>query len=285
MTYQVPNIIHASSLDAKAGRPVPLPPVALLGALWDGSSSFARGAAGAPAAIRAALACEAGNPWTETGHDINIILGDAGDVRPEPDPRTAVELGVAKIIRGGQKPIILGGDHSITHPAVRAVAAAHRTLTVIHFDAHPDIHDAFEGDRHSHASPFARIMEELGNIRLVQVGLREATPHQREQAARFGAEWMEMKDHATWPVIEPDGPMYISIDLDALDPAFAPGVSHPSPGGMSTRQLLDILHALPSRDTPIVGADVVETNPTRDFLGLTAQTAAKLTAELAGLMA
>ncbi|MFW5734217.1 MAG: agmatinase [Oceanidesulfovibrio sp.] len=285
MTRQAPNIVadQNAATDSRMSRMNA--PVTLLGAPWDGSSSFARGAAGGPAAIRAALASEAGNPWTETGRNLRQILGDSGDVRlPEDSPRSAIENAVAEIIRCGQKPIILGGDHSITYPAVRAVAAACETLTLVHVDAHPDIHDAFEGDPYSHASPFARIMEEFGHIRLVQVGVREATPHQREQAERFGAEWLEMKDHARWKRIETSGPVYVSCDLDGLDPAFAPGVSHPSPGGMSTRQLLDMLHGL-AADAEIVGADVVELNPTRDFLGLTAQTAAKITAELAGLMA
>ncbi len=260
--------------------------VALLGAPWDASSSFARGSAGGPAAIRAALACESGNSWTETGRDLRVILTDAGDVcLTQADPRAAIELAVAEIIRNGQKPLVLGGDHSVTYPVVRAVAAHHETLTIIHIDAHPDIHEAFEGDQFSHASPFARIMEEFGHIRLVQIGIREGTPHQREQAERFGAVWLEMKDRATWPRLEPTGAVYVSCDLDALDPAFAPGVSHISPGGLSTREILDLLHGITGDRTEIVGADVVEMNPTRDFMSLTAHTAAKIAAELAGLMA
>jgi agmatinase len=258
--------------------------VALLGVPWDGSSSFARGAAGGPAAIRATLASEAGNPWTETGTNLRAFLEDDGDVAlAASEPFAAIESAVADIVSRGRAPLVLGGDHSVTYPAVRAVAPAYATLTILHFDAHPDNYDAFEGDPYSHASPFARIMEDFPHIRLVQIGLREATPHQRRQAERFDAVWLEMKEHARWPALSASGPVYVSVDLDALDPAFAPGVSHPSPGGLTTRQLLDMLHGL-GPDATVVGADVVELNPTRDLMGLTALTAAKIAAELAGLM-
>ena len=118
--------------------------------------------------------------------------------------------------------------------------------------------------------------------RLVQVGIRTPNKHQREQAERFGVEMVQMADFdpARVPVL--DGPLYVSIDLDGLDPAFAPGVSHHEPGGLSVRDLLRVLHA---QRGPLVGADVVELNPDRDVNGMTAMVAAKLVKELCGYSA
>ena len=153
-------------------------------------------------------------------------------------------------------------------------------IDVVHIDAHSDLYDELHGDRLSHACPFSRIMEEGLVSRLVQLGIRTLNAHQRAQAERFGVEVFEMRDWRPEDGLPADlaGPLYLSLDLDALDPAFAPGVSHPEPGGLSTRQLLDILQALPA---PLIGADLVELNPLRDPLGLTARVAAKLLKEIA----
>ena len=154
-------------------------------------------------------------------------------------------------------------------------------FSILHFDAHPDCYHEFEGNPHSHACPFSRIMEEGLCTRLISVGIRTASGHQREQQARFGIEWLEMKDRAKWPRLSFDGPVYVTVDLDALDPAFAPGVSHHEPGGLTTRELLDILQAV---DGPIIGADIVELNPDRDLNSTTSMTAAKLLREIAGMI-
>jgi arginase family enzyme len=117
--------------------------------------------------------------------------------------------------------------------------------------------------------------------RLIQVGIRTMNAHCRAQTARFGVEVIEMKDFAADRVPIPDAPLYISIDLDALDPAFAPGVSHHEPGGLSTRELISVLQRLRG---PVIGADIVEYNPTRDTNGMTATVAAKLVKEVASLI-
>jgi arginase family enzyme len=148
---------------------------------------------------------------------------------------------------------------------------------VVQLDAHPDLYDDFEGDRLSNACPFARIMEEGQVARLVQVGIRTLNGPQRAQAERFGVEVVEMKAWSPDLVVKSDGPIYVSLDLDVLDPAYAPGVSHPEPGGLSTREVVGFLQRL---DGPLVGADLVELNPTRDPTGLTALVAAKLAKEL-----
>jgi agmatinase len=255
---------------------------ALLGVPWDEHSSFARGAALAPSAIRAALRSPSTNLSTESGLDLGTQPGftDAGDLEVPAGEAApgAIERGAARVLASGARLLALGGDHAVTYPLLRAQAACHPGLTLVHLDAHPDLYDAFDGDRLSHACPFARILEERLVRRLVQVGIRTQNAHQREQAERFGVERVEMKDWRPDLVVEAEGPVYVSIDLDVLDPAFAPGVSHPEPGGPSTRDVIGLLQRLRGR---LVGADVVELNPTRDPGGLTACVAAKLVKELA----
>jgi arginase family enzyme len=154
-------------------------------------------------------------------------------------------------------------------------------LTIVHFDAHPDLYDEFAGNRLSHACPFARIMEEGLAKKLVQVGIRTMNGHQRAQAKTFGVEVVEMESLPAYDRLELQGPVYISFDVDVLDPAFAPGVSHREPGGMSVREAIAHLHAIQGR---IVGADLVEYNPVQDVSGATATVAGKILKEILGKM-
>jgi agmatinase len=255
----------------------------LIGLPYDASSSFLRGSAAAPPLIRQAISSPAGNPFSERGADLQH-LADAGDLRLSEDPataRTQIQAAVDAILDDKHGPLALGGDHSITYPIMRAVAKYHRTVTILHIDAHADLYDEYEGDRYSHACPFARIMEEDLCGRLVQVGIRTLTPHQRAQVTRFGVDMIEMQHFAAGARPAIAGPVYVSVDLDALDPAFAPGVSHRDSGGLSVRDVLAMIHALKG---PIVAADVVEFNPSRDIDGVTASAAAKIVREIAGVM-
>ena len=275
--------------------------VALLGVPTDVNSSFRRGPAAAPARIREILRSDVGNSATESGAELGaeIELIDAGDVEIREDATDAERI-TARVSALGSAtdpvtasaaaerdriplvPLVLGGDHSITFPVVRALAALHGPLQILHVDAHSDLYDDFEGNPHSHASPFARIMEQGLASRLVQVGIRTLNRHQREQAERFGVEIITMREFVSSMVPVLTGPLYVSVDLDGLDPAFAPGVSHQEPGGLTTRQLLDVLQA---QQGPLVGADLVELNPALDLQGITAALAAKLVKELASLAA
>ena len=260
--------------------------VRLIGLPTDSHSSFLRGAAAAPAAIRAALASDHANMACENGLELgtDIAVEDSGDLALDEGPGDYDRIVAAArtAARDGVIPIFLGGDHMVSFPAVAGLAAVHGPLNILHFDAHPDLYDDFGGDPLSHASPFARIMERGLARRLVQVGIRTANAHCRAQSQRFGVETIAMRGFAPEHVPIPQAPLYISIDLDALDPAFAPGVSHHEPGGLSTRDILAVLARV--RD-PIVGADVVEYNPSRDINAMTATLAAKLVKELAALAA
>lgn len=264
--------------------------VKLLGVPYDAHSSFLRGPALAPSAIRAALTCGSANWCTESGLDldpeVNCDWTDIGDVDvPDagPDAVEAIRAAAAEAIADGSSLLSLGGDHMVTWPLVQALTDRVDGLTIVHFDAHPDLYDSLAGDRYSHACPFARIMEAGKVSRLIQFGIRTMNPHQREQADRFGVQVHEFGD---WDGSVPplSGPVYVTIDLDALDPAFAPGVSHHEPGGLSTRQLLDAIRQIGASDAVVVGADVVELNPTRDVNDVTAMVAAKLVRELLGLL-
>ena len=268
------------SAEAGVGRPT------LLGVRYDASSSFLRGPAAAPPAIRAELRSEASNSWSEGGLDLAApeLFGDDGDVTPGDDPAASlapIENAVAAILARGERPVVLGGDHSITHPVLRAVRRRHAPLTILHLDAHPDLYDEFEGGRHSHACPFARIMEEGLADQLVQVGIRAMSGLQRPQVERYGVEVVDMARWVRGERWTLRHPVYLSLDLDALDPAFAPGVSHREAGGLSVREVLSIIHGI---DQPIVGADLVEYNPRRDIDDVTVPVAAKLLKEILATM-
>ena len=258
--------------------------VRLIGLPTDSHSSFLRGAAAAPAAIRTALHSDHSNMATESGLEIgdDIMLEDAGDLSLD---ESEEDVGrIAKAAReakaAGAVPIFLGGDHMVTFPIVAGLAEEYCSVNILHFDAHPDLYEDFGGDPLSHASPFARIMERGFARRLVQVGIRTLNGHCRDQVETYGVEVAEMRDFAPDRVPIPEAPLYISIDMDALDPAFAPGVSHHEPGGLSVRELISVLHRV---EGPIIGADVVEYNPSRDVNAMTATVAAKLVKELAAL--
>ena len=269
-------------VDATSGTIRP----ALLGCPFDHHSSFLRGAAGAPESIRRALRSPATNLWSETGIELAspVPIHDAGDVRcaREEDFVTAIETAVAGLIDQGFSPLVLGGDHAVTYPILRGFASRFASLDMLVFDAHPDLYDHFRGDRLSHACPCARIAEEGLVTRLVQIGIRAGNDHQREQARRLGVTVHEMKDAGDFLGLEFHRPLYISFDMDVLDPAFAPGVSHHEPGGFSTREAIRIIQRL--RAPVIVGGDVVETNPVRDPEGVTAAAAAKILKEMAAKM-
>jgi arginase len=259
--------------------------IELLGVPHDDNSSFLRGAADAPPKIRNELWSDANNMWTETGVDLGVQnrLRDHGDLQFQSasDAWELIETRAGEILGEGAPAIFLGGDHAITHPIVRAVRRRHHAFTILHVDAHPDIYQDFQGNPRSHASPFARIMEEGLAERLIQVGIRTATAHQRDQIKKYGVELIEAQDFRDDIRIAFTTPVYISLDIDGIDPAYAPGVAHREAGGLTPRQVINLIHNIAR---PIIGADLVEYNPHCDISNLTAVVAAKLLKEIAGMM-
>ncbi|MGJ8527046.1 agmatinase [Maritalea sp.] len=256
--------------------------VALLGVPVDHNSTYLQGAAIAPQRIREAIHCDSSNMWSELGVDLgdNPQWIDMGDlVFPNNDRQQTSQIirsSADELIKRGERLLSLGGDHSVSFPLIDAHAMHYDGLNILHIDAHADLYDNMDNNPLSHASPFARLMETGRIRRLLQVGIRTLNGHQREQAEKFGVEIIEMKDWSDDHQISFDGPVYMSIDLDGLDPAFAPGVSHHEPGGLSSRQVINIIHKFAG---DLIGADIVELNPNRDINNMTAMVAARLAKE------
>ncbi|MEO1136024.1 MAG: agmatinase [Pseudomonadota bacterium] len=259
--------------------------ISLHGFPWDAGSSYARGPALAPAVIRAVLFSDASSPYSLSGVNIEDAIG-CYDFESLPkngaEARAAIERRIVKSLNENKKPISLGGDHSVTYPILRAMKAHYGPLNILQIDAHTDLYEEFEGDRYSHACPFARAIEDGCINQLVQIGLRSVTPQAKNFGETNGVVMLGADETGAIPFEWLQSPLYVTIDLDGLDPAFAPGVSHPEPGGLSTRDVLSILKSL---SVSPVGADVVELNPERDVNLTTANVAARLVKELIGLMA
>lgn len=250
--------------------------IRIQGIKFDEKSSFQRGSRLAPPLIREAFFCPSANLAAENGELIDLkMLDDKGDFD------VGAYFDIEEVTRNNlddeHKLLTLGGDHSITFPIIKAHHDRFPILDILQIDAHSDLYEEFDGDPYSHACPFARIMENGYASRLVQVGIRTLNPHQKAQAERFQVEIHQMKNLDLAALPEFENPLYISIDLDGIDPAFAPGVSHYEPGGLTSRQVIELIQNL---NCEIVGADIVEYNPNRDFNRMTAYLAAKLMKEL-----
>ncbi len=255
--------------------------VAVQGLRYDESSSFLKGCREAPSEIRNAFRCSSTNYFTESLLDIqdHSHILDHGDLDLSDEPLAKIEEQTGRLLSSDCKVLSLGGDHFVTFPILKAFAEKYGKVNVVQFDAHPDLYEDLEGNRNSHACPFARSHEMDLIQRHLQIGIRTMTLHQNEQAERFGVEVIPIDQPAS--SIELDGATYVTLDLDVLDPAFAPGISHYEPGGLSVREVLSWLQKLKAN---VVGADIVELNPSRDINGVTAMVAAKFYRELIGKM-
>lgn len=260
------------------------PKVAMVGLPLDFNSSHKTGASQAPALLVENIFHPSQNSESENGVDLKGgELKDLGDLALMPE--TAFDMisnTAASLLTRNIKPLFIGGDHSVTWPIMEGFQnQIEGDLTILHIDAHSDTYDDFEGNPWSHASPFARIMEKGLAKRLIQVGIRTMNAHQHEQVNKFGVECLEMKDWVQGWKPEITGPVYMTIDLDGIDPAFAPGVSHREPGGLTTRDVLGLIqHVGPN----LVGADFVEYNPAMDIDDQSLMVGVKLIKELAGQM-
>ncbi len=252
--------------------------VAIVGAPMDDLTSDRPGTRFGPRAIRAA-SCPPG-PHLEAKVDAMEILRvvDFGDAPVAPsDPlgsHAAIERTVAQVVAAGAIPIVLGGDHSIAEPDIRAVAAAFGPVAVVHFDTHTDTGEEVFGVEISHGTPFYRLVRDghIDGSRYVQIGLRGYWPGEHEFAwqAEHGITSLFMHDvreRGIRAIVEEavavigDAPTFLSVDVDVLDPAFAPGTGTPEPGGMTSVDLLWACRTLASQ-LRLVGMDVVEVIPT-----------------------
>jgi agmatinase len=252
--------------------------VAIVGAPTDDLVSDRPGTRFGPRAIRAA-SCPPG-PHLEAGIDAFEALRvvDFGDAPVLPadaaGTHAAIEATVGEVLAAGAIPIVLGGDHAIAEPDIRACAAQHGPVGLIHFDTHTDTGRALFGVEVSHGTPMYRLVEQ-GHVdprRYVQIGLRGYWPGEPEfswQAQRgiVSLFMHDVRDRGIRAIVEEAvsaagaGPVFLSVDVDVLDPAFAPGTGTPEPGGMTSGDLLWACRELAAR-LEVVGADVVEVIPT-----------------------
>ena len=252
--------------------------VAIVGAPTDDLVSDRPGARLGPRAIRAA-SCPPG-PHLEARIDALAELrvvdyGDAPVIPADPErTRAAIESTVCEVVRAGAIPVVFGGDHSVSEPDVHAVASVHGPVGLVHFDTHTDTGTEVFSVERSHGTPMYRLVRD-GHVdprRYVQIGLRGYWPGEVELAWQAGQGitsifMHELRDRGIAAAVERalavvgDGPTFLSVDVDVLDPAFAPGTGTPEPGGMTSVDLLLAVRLIGERAT-LVGMDVVEVIPT-----------------------
>ncbi|HYP22876.1 MAG TPA: agmatinase [Actinomycetota bacterium] len=281
--------------------------VAIVGAPMDEYVTHRPGARFGPRAIRTAI--DGGGPPKTWHMDLGVDpfaelrVVDHGDAEVVPgDPaasHVAISAAVGRVVAAGAVPVVLGGDHSIAYPDVAAVAASlpKGSLAVVQFDTHTDTATENWGVARAHGTPFRHLVDEgvLPGERLVQVGLRGYWPNPDEWAwARAaGVGWHRMEDVIDRGIdaviddvlerIAPAEHLFLSVDVDVLDPAFAPGTGTPEPGGMSTRVLLRAIRKL-TVAKGLAGMDVVEVSPPYDHADITAMAAHRIVVDaLAGL--
>lgn len=248
----------------------------------DGQSSYRQGCAKGPERIRNAYDGYCYNTTTESGIELTAAVVDLGDWLPQSSWELTAQSyyeGAQSLFRAGKIPFFAGGDHAVTIPIGKALDVLGEPIHVVQIDAHPDMYPELDGNPNSHACVAARLLEFKHIASMTQIGIRTMNLIQNQQAKRFSdrfhlvsardlPEQLEALPH----LIE-GAPVYLTIDLDGLDPAFAPGVSHPVPGGLSSRQVLNLIQRVRWN---LVGMDVVELNPERDVNDQTAILAARL---------
>jgi agmatinase len=287
---RLPHVRDPASLD-----------VALVGIPFDGGTSYRPGARFGPRAVRDQSALiRPWNPVLKVAPFERLRVADYGDVDvvPVSIERTleVIEREIGRLVEHGVTPVSVGGDHSVTLPVLRALAKRHGPVALIHFDAHPDTWDEYFGSKYFHGTPFRRAVEErlIDPRRTVQIGIRGPLygPHDFDFHAEHGLEVLrieEVKAHGVDWVADrlrrlAGTPVYCSFDIDAVDPAYAPGTGTPEVGGLTAYEALSLVRAL--QGLALVGADLVEVSPLYDGPGqVTALLAANLLFELLSLLA
>ncbi|MFC4077279.1 agmatinase [Salinithrix halophila] len=259
----------------------------IYGMPMDWTVSFRPGSRFGPKRVReVSLVLEEYSPYLR--RDLSEVkYYDAGDIplafgNPE---KSVHQIGnfVAKVLEQKKMPLGIGGEHLVTWPVVREVSKYYNKLAVIHLDAHADLRTDYEGEIYSHATPLRKIAQLIGPENVYQFGIRSGTREEFQYA-----EGEKIHFHP-FDVLEPlkkslpelEGrPVYVTVDIDVLDPAFAPGTGTPEPGGISSSELLEAIHAISRSGVKVVGADLVEVAPAYDPTEQTPVTAAKVIREM-----
>lgn len=275
------NVFIAARPDLEESRAV------IYGMPMDWTASFRPGSRFGPRRIReVSLVLEEYSPYLRR-ELADVPFFDAGDIPlPFGNPERSLErIGrfVAEVLDRGKIPIGLGGEHLVTWPVVKEVYKQHPDLAVIHLDAHADLRTEYEGESLSHATPLRKIAELIGPENVVQLGIRSGTREEFEYAASSGIHFHPFE------VLQPlkeelpalaGRPVYVTVDIDVLDPAFAPGTGTPEPVGITSGELMESLHAIARSEVKVVGADLVEVAPAYDPTDQTAVVAAKMLREM-----
>ena len=262
--------------------------VVLFGAPFDGTTSFRPGTRFAPSTIRPdSYGLETYSPYLDLDLS-DYKLSDIGDVDlPFGNTTRALTLlneTATTIIKADKKPLMIGGEHLVSLPVIKALSRRYPDLHIIHFDAHTDLREDYLGEPLSHASVIRRAWDLLGDGRIFQFGIRSGLKSEFEWA----------KSHTSLQRFNTNGlletitalkgkPVYLTIDLDVLDPSIFPGTGTPEPGGITMKELLDALIAL--KELPLVGADIVELSPHYDTSGVSTAVACKIIREVSLLLA
>jgi agmatinase len=272
--------------------------VAMLGVPFDSGTSYRSGARLGPREIRAQSSLIRPYSYFQKVSPFErLTIVDAGDVDAPPvgiEPAyAAIEAGVRRILDAGAMPLVVGGDHSISLPCLRAVAAAHGPVALVQFDAHIDTWGDYFGGKYFHGSPFRRAIEErlIDPARYVQVGIRgpmygeeDDFAYQREQKITTIDIGMVKRDGVGTTIarvreIAGSGPVYVTFDIDSVDPAFAPGTGTPEVGGLTSYEAQELVRGLAG--VKMIGCDIVEVAPSFDGPGhITSLLAANLMFEL-----
>jgi agmatinase len=257
----------------------------------DSQSSFRRGCKRAPERIRNTYDGNCFSATTESGVDMYRMVTDLGDFVAKNTWKETADVfrnQAENIFLSGKKPFFAGGDHAVTIPVVEALAVLKQPIHYIHIDSHPDLYPDFNGNIYSHACVCARILEMSHVASVTQIGIRAMNAMQQQLADRYSSQLRIfyarnlLQSLPSLAYLEDGAPVYLSIDMDCFDPAFAPGVSHPVPGGLSPRQVLNFIQDMRWK---LIGMDVVEVNPEEDANNQTAILAARLLHEAMGYVA
>jgi len=274
--------------------------IAVVGVPFDSGVSYRPGARFGPAAVReASRLLRPYHPDLDVSPFAEKQVVDAGDIAVNPfnigEAIETLQQEAEALQANGTRLVTVGGDHTIALPLLRAAAKKHGPVALLHFDAHLDTWDTYFGEPYTHGTPFRRASEEgiLDTSALSHVGTRGPLYGKRdlEEDRRLGFGIVTSGDVLRRGVAETvdalrqrigDRPLYVSVDIDVLDPAHAPGTGTPEAGGMTSRELLEILRGL--RDLNLVGADVVELAPAYDHAEITAIAASHVAYDLVSLL-
>ncbi len=274
--------------------------VALIGIPFDGAVSYRPGPRFAPREVRMhSSLIRPYNPALQVSPFDVLQVADVGDVDVNPinlqDTYGLVERAVADALHAGVIPVCVGGDHSLSLPILRAMARKHGPVGLVHVDSHQDMWEEYFGNRYFHGTPFRRAVEEglLDRKRVIQIGIRGPVYAETDfdfarqhgirwitagQVAREGLEWAKEQ-----LLVVRGGPVYLSFDIDGVDPAFAPGTGTPEVGGLTSREAVELVRVLVGMQ--LVGADVVEVSPPYDHAGITSMLAANILFEILSVIA